>query len=79
MGPEPVNGHVEPNLGSLYSWNNGKLQQHLTNLGVSNGLAWSADSKKFYFTDTFTFKVDEFDYDIKNGTICKYVRQLYIA
>ncbi|KAH1017172.1 hypothetical protein HUJ05_007872 [Dendroctonus ponderosae] len=69
MGPEPINGHVEPDLGSLYSWNKGKLQQHLTNLGVSNGLAWSSDSKKFYFTDTFTYKVDEFDYDIENGTI----------
>ncbi|XP_066157867.1 regucalcin-like [Euwallacea fornicatus] len=69
MGPEPVNGQVIPDMGVLYSLDKSKLTEHLTKLGISNGLAWSADSKKFYYTDTFTYRVDQFDYDIQTGSI----------
>lgn len=71
MGPEPINGHVEPWLGSLYTLTKGKLDTHLTKVGISNGLTFSSDYKKFYYTDTLTGRVDQFDYDIDTGSICK--------
>lgn len=43
-----------------------------TDIGVSNGLAWNEKAKKFYFIDTCTFDVKEFDYNIKTGEICKF-------
>lgn len=73
MGPEPINGHVEPWLGSLYTLTKGKLDTHLTKVGISNGLTFSSDYKKFYYTDTLTGRVDQFDYDIDTGSICKLV------
>lgn len=69
MGPEPINGHVEPWLGSLYTLTKGKLDTHLTKVGISNGLTFSSDYKKFYYTDTLTGRVDQFDYDIDTGSI----------
>lgn len=72
MGTEPEYGHVQPESGSLFSLSNGKIKTHLTKLGISNGLAWSTQLKKFYFIDSFAGSVDAFDYDSCRGTICKY-------
>lgn len=69
MGGEPVNGQVKPQKGSLYSFENKKPMKHLSKLGISNGLAWSADKKKMFYIDTHAGSIDEFDYDIKNGTM----------
>lgn len=54
---------------------NGQIKTMLTGVIQGNGLAWSADAKKFYFIDTQRFCVQEFDYDIeknelKNGRVC---------
>lgn len=47
-----------------------KVVQLKTNIGVSNGLAWNEKSKKFYFIDTCTSDVKQFDYDVSTGDIC---------
>jgi sugar lactone lactonase YvrE len=58
-------------VGSLYSFSKDwKPTKHLTNITVSNGLAWSKD--KMYYIDTMTRKVDSFDFDAESGKICKY-------
>ncbi len=54
---------------------NGQIKTMLKGVIQGNGLAWSADTKKFYFIDTQRFCVQEFDYDIeknelKNGRVC---------
>lgn len=72
MGPEPVNGHVEPNRGSLFSLDSKNLQVHLKDISISNGLAWDTNLNKFYFIDSATRRVDQYDYDAKNGTISEY-------
>jgi len=41
----------------------------LTNLTISNGMAWTADQQTFYFIDTPTKKIQEFAFDPKTGAI----------
>jgi len=41
----------------------------LTNLTISNGMAWTADRQTFYFIDTPTKKIQEFAFDPKTGAI----------
>lgn len=41
----------------------------LTNLTISNGMAWTADQRTFYFIDTPTKKIQEFAFDPKTGAI----------
>ena len=36
---------------------------------ISNGMAWSADRKKFYFSDTLQYAVFSYDYDLTTGEI----------
>ncbi|RZF47696.1 hypothetical protein LSTR_LSTR005713 [Laodelphax striatellus] len=65
MGEESAAGIVKPNQGSLHSWSNQEcsLSRKVQQVTVSNGLAWSADRKHLYYTDTATRKVDVFDYN----------------
>jgi len=70
MGHEPVVGNVDPKKGSLYSLgSNGQVKHHVSDVHISNGLAWSADLKKFYYIDSGERRVDQFDFDAKNQTI----------
>lgn len=56
--------------GSLYSIDSEyKVTTLLTEVSISNGLAWSADGSIMYFIDTPTRKVVAFDYDLETGTI----------
>ncbi|KAJ3654214.1 hypothetical protein Zmor_013416 [Zophobas morio] len=74
MGPQPVNGYVEPHKGCFVSFGpNKQVKTHMTKVGISNGLAWSLDNKHFYYIDTHKGTVDQYDFDLKNGTIsnCK--------
>lgn len=41
----------------------------LTNLTISNGMAWTADQQTFYFIDTPTKKIQEFAFDPESGAI----------
>lgn len=51
---------VDPNLNST-------LQ--ISETSVSNGLAWTSDRKTFYYTDSPTFEIRAFDFDLENGSI----------
>ena len=41
----------------------------LQGVTISNGLAWSADSRTLYYTDTLTRRIDRFDFDPDTGNI----------
>jgi gluconolactonase len=56
--------------GILYSLDlNGKLTQHVDKINLSNGLAWSKDSTKFYFADSNSYVVYVFDFNAVNGKL----------
>lgn len=38
---------------------------------ISNGLTWVRQTNKFYYVDSCSYDVKEFDYDPKTGDICK--------
>jgi len=70
MGPEKGNGQFTLNNGSLFSLESkGDSKSHLNKLSISNGLAWNADTLKFYFIDSLKYTVDEYDVDLKTGII----------
>lgn len=57
-------------LGNLYCLNHDlSVEKKLSNLYISNGLAWSSDHTKMYFIDTLTYKVQCFAYELTTGEI----------
>ena len=48
---------------------NKEIQIREPNTKISNGMAWSKDHKKFYFSDTLQYAIFEYDYDLATGTI----------
>ncbi|KAI4464168.1 regucalcin [Holotrichia oblita] len=70
MGPEPIKGHITPLKGSFYSVDsNGEVKRHVTPVSCSNGLAWSSDGTKFYYIDSGTREIHQYDVDLSNGMI----------
>lgn len=68
MGYETDPGNVDPEKGHLYKLKkNRQLSTHVDKIGISNGLAWSTDSTKFYYIDSVSFTVDVFDYEHHEG------------
>lgn len=56
--------------GSLYRIGSDlKPVVQLADLTISNGLAWTEDQKTFYFIDTPTRQIREFDFDLESGEI----------
>lgn len=55
--------------GSLYSYDGKTARRLLRNVRIANGLAWSPDTKTFYYIDTPTRQVQVFDYDLASGQI----------
>ncbi|XP_075216427.1 regucalcin-like [Lycorma delicatula] len=74
MGEENPVGSVKMNQGTLYHWSMTlcRLENKLSPVSISNGIAWSDDMKFMYYADTPTRQIDVFDYDggeIKNRRI----------
>ncbi len=57
------------NLFCLDPYEGGKISVKQPDTKISNGMAWSADRKKFYFSDTLQYAVFEYDYDLEKGEI----------
>jgi len=47
----------------------GKTQQHLSGLSISNSLCWSLDSKKLYHADSPSHQIKVYDFDAQTGTL----------
>jgi sugar lactone lactonase YvrE len=77
LGPH---GSVEEGLdkmspkGTLYSFDrNLQLKSHVDKIPLSNGLVFNNQAKKMYYADTLTGIIDQFDFDVTNGAICKLI------
>lgn len=56
--------------GSLYSVDNkGEIKVHKENLTIANGMAWNMSKNTMYFTDSYTKRVDTYDYNSEKGLI----------
>lgn len=59
-----------PESGALY-----RLDKDLTvhrmveKISCSNGIVWSSDNKTMYYIDSFTMRVDAFDFDVETGNV----------
>jgi sugar lactone lactonase YvrE len=57
-----------PGAAALYRLDpDGSVHVVLERITVSNGLDWSPDGSRAYYTDTDTHRVDVFDYDTATG------------
>jgi sugar lactone lactonase YvrE len=55
---------------SLYRFDRrGELSVHATHIRISNGICWSPDSTKFYFSDSPSRTIFVYDFDAESGTI----------
>jgi sugar lactone lactonase YvrE len=60
----------EPEKGSLYMFGTDhSVVKKIDKVSISNGMAWSADYKTFYYIDTPTHTVAAYNYDISTGEI----------
>ncbi|QEM11986.1 SMP-30/gluconolactonase/LRE family protein [Mucilaginibacter rubeus] len=58
------------NVSSLYSVDNGlDLKEQVSQVSISNGIAWNADGSKMYYIDTPTGEIVQYDFDSKHGNI----------
>ena len=61
---------LSPYAGALYRINfDLEVTAVRTGISISNGLDWSPDGRKFYFTDSTTRCVDMYDFDVNSGDI----------
>ena len=59
-----------PNVGSLYRLNrNLSIDKLFGDVSISNGMAWTADNKSFYYIDSPTRQIAVFDCDMDSGEI----------
>lgn len=69
IGPE-VNEAVKPNQATFYRIDKDlKPKVELRPVTNSNGLAWNLQDNKFYYIDTPTLQIAEYDYEPITGTI----------
>ncbi len=62
-------------IASFYSYESGKcLKKLFDNVTISNGLTWVRKTNKFYYIDSCTYDVKEFDYNPRTGDICMFIR-----
>ena len=59
----------EPALAALYCYAHGKLTRRAGGITVSNGLAWSPDARRMYWSDTKAHRIDCFDVDLTSGAL----------
>jgi|SRR6185503_8411044 len=62
----------EPEKGSFYMFDKDhSVTKKIDRISISNGMAWSADDKTFYYIDTPTYAVAAYDFDKRTGEISR--------
>lgn len=58
-----------PRRGALYRFEpDARVVQVLSDLTISNGIAWNAEGTQVYYVDSGTGRIDVFDYELETGT-----------
>lgn len=59
--------------GGFYTYNKQELSLHkfFGNVAISNGLTWVEQTSKFYYVDSCTYDIKEFDYNAETGNLSK--------
>lgn len=71
FGPQGESVAVERSDGALYRFNaDGSVDTVEENVGIANTLAWSLDSRSFYFADSLRGQIYAYDFDAASGTVC---------
>lgn len=69
----------KPGASSLYCIDKDlSMQKKLSNLTISNGMAWTADSKRMYFIDSPTQSIQSYSFDPVSGDILFEENAVYI-
>lgn len=72
MGDESKFDLAEVRVGTFYRFTNETGTTALKGqIGISNGLTWDVKRKKFYYIDSVTRDVKQFDYDPVKSEICE--------
>lgn len=59
-------------IGAFYNYGSDEgVRKLFGNVTFSNGLTWVPQTKKFYYIDSCTYEIKEFNYDTKTGNLCK--------
>lgn len=62
----------EPGKSAFYTYQPSKgVQQFFGGIKISNGLTWVRKTNKFYYIDSCTYDVKEFNYDSDTGNLSK--------
>ncbi len=64
-----VNDDEHPAGGNLFCLDKGTISCRQADTKIANGMAWSSDCKKFYFSDSLCHAVFVYDYDFDSGNI----------
>lgn len=64
-----VNDDEHEASGNLFCLDGGNIFCRQKDTKISNGMAWSSDLKKFYFSDSLCHAVFSYDYDAATGNI----------
>lgn len=75
MGDESKFDLSKTRVGTLYNFNNVTgLEALKAGVGISNGLTWDVKRRKFYYIDSVTRDIKQFDYNALTSEICKSTR-----
>lgn len=61
-----------PGHGALWSFSpEGRVSKEISGVHIANGLGWSPDDRRFYFTDSGRQEIREYDFDLASGSLEK--------
>ncbi|KAH9636267.1 hypothetical protein HF086_009463 [Spodoptera exigua] len=69
MGHEDPPGNFTMNRGNLFRLEGGKVTKVVSQVSISNGLAWDLREKAMYYTDSLEKNIRRYDYDVDTGEI----------
>ncbi|XP_050534715.1 regucalcin-like [Daktulosphaira vitifoliae] len=70
MARKDEGGNFPPNQGTLYKLSDScQMEAVVSNVSISNGMAWNNDGTKMYYIDSLTKQIALFDYDPKENKL----------